>query len=75
MALDAAGNLTWDGGGSHRNFVTLTFMSQVEVVEKAEGHAQWEFVVITDGKKIDFAASDEGERSEWVRTIRDFCKE
>lgn len=74
VALDVAGILTWDGGGSHRNFVTLTFMSHVEVVEKAEGHTRWDFVVVADGKKIEFAASDEGKRSEWVRIIRDFCK-
>jgi hypothetical protein len=74
VALDAAGNLMWDGGGKHRNFITLTLMTQVEVVDVVEGEGKWEFSITADGRKIDFAASEEEVRRDWVKKIRDFCE-
>jgi hypothetical protein len=74
VTLDIAGNLAWDGGGSHRNFIFLTFKTNVEVVEKVDGGGKWAFSITADGRKIDFAASEEEVRRDWVKKIRDFCE-
>ena len=72
VTLDVAGNFTWDGGGSHRNFVSLTAKTSVTLGVGEDG--RWEFSLVSDGKKILLAAKEEREREEWVGAVKGFCE-
>ena len=71
VMLDAVGNFTWDGGGSHRNFVSLTAKTTVSVGGEK---GRFEFTLISDSKMVLVVAGGEKEREEWVAAVRGFCE-
>jgi len=69
-----AGEVSHVGRGEQLHVGRWRESSEFRQAFHYDGEGSWELTLLSDGKKILFAAKEEKEREEWVAAVKEFCE-